>query len=257
MRITFLGTGTSQGVPVIGCKCEVCTSADPRDRRLRSSVMVETGGLRLVIDAGPDFRTQMLRENISRLDALLITHGHKDHIGGLDDVRPFNYLMSKPVEVYAAASVHNDIRRDFFYAFEEDRYPGIPEFNLHTIDNIPFKIGSLEVIPVEVDHYQLKVLGFRIGGFAYITDASHIPDSEWGKLKDLDILVINALRMEPHISHFSLPEALEVIFKLTPHRAFLTHISHRLGMHASVARTLPQGVWLAYDGLKIDANLFT
>lgn len=257
MRITFLGTGTSQGVPVIGCKCEVCTSADPRDRRLRSSVMVETRGLRLVIDAGPDFRTQMLRENINRLDALLITHGHKDHIGGLDDVRPFNYLMRKPVEVYAAARVHDDIRRDFFYAFEEDRYPGIPEFNLHTIDNIPFKIGSVEVIPVEVDHYQLKVLGFRIREFAYITDASHIPDSEWGKLRDLEILVINALRMEPHISHFSLPEALEVISELRPRRAFLTHISHRLGRHAKVSGSLPQGVWLAYDGLKIDANLFT
>lgn len=257
MRITFLGTGTSQGVPVIGCKCEVCTSTDPRDQRLRSSVMVETGGFRLVIDAGPDFRMQMLRENINRIDALLITHGHKDHIGGLDDVRPFNYLMRKPVEVYAAARVHDDIRRDFFYAFEEDRYPGIPEFHLHTVHNIPFRIGPVEVIPVEVDHYQLKVLGFRMGDFAYITDASHIPASEMDKLRNLEVLVINALRMEPHISHFSLPEALEVISELRPRRAFLTHISHRLGIHASVARTLPREVWLAYDGLKIDLNHFT
>ncbi|MGC8865393.1 MAG: MBL fold metallo-hydrolase [Bacteroidales bacterium] len=257
MQITFLGTGTSQGVPVIGCQCEVCTSADPRDARLRSSVMVETDTLRIIIDAGPDFRTQMLREGINHLDALLITHGHKDHIGGLDDVRPFNYLMRKPVEVYATANVHDDIRRDFFYAFEEDRYPGIPEFNLHLVDNNPFKIGSLEVIPVEVDHFHLKVLGFRIGGFAYITDASHIPDVEMDKLRGLEVLVINALRLEPHISHFSLPQALEIIAELRPRRAFLTHISHRLGTHARVAKTLPQGVWLAYDGLKIEVNLFT
>lgn len=252
MRITFLGTGTSQGVPVIGCKCEVCCSNDFRDRRLRSSVMVETEGARLIIDAGPDFRYQMLRENIDHIDAVLITHGHKDHIGGLDDLRPFNYLMRKPVEVYAAADVHHDIRRDFFYAFEEERYPGIPEMNLHFIDNLPFNIGPVEIIPVEVEHYHLKVLGFRIKQFAYITDASRIPVAEMEKLKGLEILVINALRLEPHISHFSLGEALEVIKQLQPKHAYLTHISHRLGKHAGVEPQLPDGVFLAYDRLQVE-----
>lgn len=254
MRITFLGTGTSQGVPVIGCKCEVCSSDDPRDRRLRSSVMVETKDVRLIIDAGPDFRFQMLRENIDRIDAVLITHGHKDHIGGLDDLRPFNYLMKKPVEIYAASNVHQDIRRDFFYAFEEDRYPGIPEMNLHFINNLPFKIGPIEIIPVEVEHHHLKVLGFRINKFAYITDASRILAAEMEKLKSLEILVINALRLEPHISHFCLGEALEVIQHLQPRYAFLTHISHRLGKHAGVELQLPDGVFLAYDRLRVEIS---
>ena len=255
MLITFLGTGTSQGVPVIGCKCEVCCSGDPRDKRLRSSVMVETTELRLIIDAGPDFRYQMLRENISQIDALLITHGHKDHIGGMDDLRPFNYLMRKAVEVYAAENVHLDIRRDFFYAFEEERYPGIPEMNLHVIDNLPFNIGPTQVIPVEVDHHHLKVLGFRIENFAYITDASHIAAAEMEKLKGLEVLVINALRMEPHVSHFSLPEALEVISLLKPRQAYLTHISHRLGLHEVVERQLPPGIFLAYDRLRVECCL--
>ncbi len=255
MQITFLGTGTSQGVPVIGCRCEVCCSQDPRDKRLRSSVMIEEKNIRLIIDAGPDFRCQMLRENISHLDALLITHGHKDHIGGMDDLRPFNYLLRKPVEVYAAANVHLDIRRDFFYAFEEDRYPGIPEMSLHTVNNTPFSIGDIEIIPVEVDHYHLKVLGFRIENFAYITDASHIPAAEMEKLTGLEVLVINALRMEPHISHFSLPEALEVISFLKPKEAYLTHISHRLGLHAWVEKQLPEGVFLAFDRLRIHCGL--
>jgi len=214
--------------------------------------MVETEGVRLIIDAGPDFRYQMLRENIDHIDAVLITHGHKDHIGGLDDLRPFNYLMRKPVEVYAAADVHHDIRRDFFYAFEEERYPGIPEMNLHFIDNLPFNIGSVEIIPVEVEHYHLKVLGFRIKQFAYITDASRIPVAEMEKLKGLEILVINALRLEPHISHFSLGEALEVIKQLQPKHAYLTHISHRLGKHAGVEPQLPDGVFLAYDRLQVE-----
>ncbi len=255
MLITFLGTGTSQGVPVIGCQCEVCCSGDPRDKRLRSSVMVETAGLRLIIDAGPDFRYQMLREHISQIDALLITHGHKDHIGGMDDLRPFNYLMRKAVEVYAAENVHLDIRRDFFYAFEEERYPGIPEMNLHVIDNLPFNIGPTQVIPVEVDHHHLKVLGFRIENFAYITDASHIAAVEMEKLQGLEVLVINALRMEPHVSHFSLPESLEVISLLKPKQAYLTHISHRLGLHDVVERQLPPGVSLAYDRLRVECCL--
>lgn len=252
MRITFLGTGTSQGIPVIGCQCEVCCSGDPRDKRLRSSVMVEIAGFRIIIDAGPDFRYQMLRENISQIDALLITHGHKDHIGGMDDLRPFNYLMRKPVDVYAAANVHLDIRRDFFYAFEEERYPGIPEMKLHVIDNLPFSIGPTQVIPVEVDHHHLKVLGFRIENSAYITDASHIPPSEMEKLKGLEVLVINALRLEPHVSHFSLPQALEVISQLRPKQAYLTHVSHRLGLHAEVEQHLPHDTFLAYDQLRVE-----
>ncbi|HOE58821.1 MAG TPA: MBL fold metallo-hydrolase [Bacteroidales bacterium] len=254
MRITFLGTGTSQGVPVIACECDICTSTDPRDRRLRSSVLIQEGAMNIVIDAGPDFRCQMLRAGIKTLRAVLITHGHKDHIAGLDDVRPFNYFTHEPIDVYAAREVQEDIRRDFFYAFDDDKYPGIPEIELHTIDYSPFSIDKLEVIPFELWHNRLKILGFRIGDFAYITDASYIPEISMQLLTGLDVLVINALRLEPHVAHFNLPQALDIIHRLSPRSAFLTHISHRLGKHGEIERILPPYVSVAYDGLEIEID---
>ncbi len=251
MKITFLGTGTSQGVPVIACKCTVCTSPDKRDQRLRSSVLITIGDQNLIIDTGPDFRQQMLVNKVDHLDAVLITHGHKDHIGGLDDIRAFNYVHKGAVDVYAADDVHEDIKRDFYYAFAEHKYPGVPEINLHTIHNHPFLVGTTLVIPVEVQHHHLKVFGFRIGNFAYITDTSYISPESMAKLLNLDILVINALRIKSHISHFSLGEALEVIEKLKPKKSYLTHISHKLGLYAEVEKQLPESVYQAYDGLQI------
>ncbi|GAB6278811.1 MAG: Beta-lactamase domain protein [Bacteroidetes bacterium 38_7] len=252
MRITFLGTGTSQGVPVIACSCDICTSSDPRDRRLRSSILIQDGNLNIVIDAGPDFRCQMLKANLKTLRAVLITHGHKDHIGGIDDVRPFNYFMHKPVDIYAAEEVQKDIQRDFFYAFDEDKYPGIPDIELHTItDLMPFQIDHLEIIPLEVWHNRLKILGFRIGNFAYITDASYIPEKSMKLLNGLEVLVINALRFEPHFAHFNLQQAIDIIHHLRPQSAYLTHISHGLGLHEKTEKSLPPNIFIAYDGLEI------
>lgn len=252
LKLTFLGTGTSNGVPVIGCRCAICTSSDPHDNRLRSSVLIEHQGASVVIDAGPDFRQQMLRARVNRLDAVVITHGHKDHIGGLDDIRAFNYLNHGPVEVWAAADVQADIRRDFFYAFAEKRYSGVPEMDLHTITGAPFEVAGLTFTPIPVLHHRLAVYGFRVGDLAYITDCNFIPESSFGLLEGVEVLIVNALRLKPHVSHFSLDEALEAIGRVSPREAWLTHISHGLGLHSEIGKQLPDGVHQAWDGLVVE-----
>jgi phosphoribosyl 1,2-cyclic phosphate phosphodiesterase len=228
--LTFLGTGTSQGIPVVACECKVCTSADPRDKRLRSSVMIETEGKRIIIDCGPDFRQQMLRENIRSIDAILVTHAHKDHIGGLDDVRAFNYILQRPAEVYSTLDVQRSIKKEFSYAFGENRYPGVPEINLHLISNKKFTISGIPILPVRAlhftDHY---VFGYRIGDLTYITDASSIPEKELKKMEGSKIIVINALRKKKHYSHFNLQEAVDILEKLKPDLGLITHISHQMG----------------------------
>ncbi len=252
MKITFLGTGTSQGVPVIACTCKVCQSGNDKDKRLRSSVMVDTGKNIFIIDAGPDFRQQMLREKVNKIDAVLITHGHKDHVGGLDDVRAFNYFQKGPVNVYAQEKVLKILQSDFFYAFEDDKYPGVPEINLHTVKNKAFSVNNEKIIPIEVMHYKLPVIGYRIKDFTYITDANFISDKEIEKIKGSKVIVLNALRKKSHISHFSLHEAIELLQQIKPEQAFLTHISHQMGLHNKVEKELPHFVKLAYDGLILD-----
>ncbi len=250
MKIKFLGTGTSQGVPVIACKCDVCKSYDFKDNRLRSSVLIEINGQNLLIDAGPDFRQQMLREDIERLDAVLLTHEHKDHIGGLDDVRAFNYVMKKACDIYAEKRVLQALKREYAYVFADFKYPGIPEMQLHSICEETFFINQIPVTPIRVMHYKLPILGFRLENFAYITDTNNIIEFE--KLKNVDVLVLNALRKEKHISHFNLSESLEVINKIKPKMAFLTHISHLMGKHTYEEKFLPENVFFAYDGLSIE-----
>ncbi len=252
MKVTLLGTGTSQGVPVIGCNCEVCTSEDPKDKRLRSSVMIEEAGKVIVIDTGPDFRQQMLNAGNRQLDAVIYTHEHRDHVAGLDEVRSFNFLQQMPVDVYAEERVHRALMREFSYIFAERKYPGVPQINYHEITSHPFDIGELKIIPVRVLHHRLPVLGFRIGDFSYITDASYISEDEKEKLIGTKYLVINGLRKEPHISHFTLDQALDIIRELSPKRAFITHISHRLGRHADVEKILPFHIRPGYDGLTFE-----
>ena len=252
MKITFLGTGTSQGVPVVACNCDVCTSEDIKDNRLRSSVMVELDGITLIIDTGPDFREQMLRENVKKIDAVLLTHGHKDHIGGLDDVRAFNFILKRPIDVFARAEVHNAIRNDFSYAFNEFRYPGVPDIKLHIVENSEFQINGILVIPIEVMHLQLPVFGFRINDFTYITDASFISEKEIKKIKGSKVLVVNALRKKKHYSHFCLEEALQLADKVQAEQCYLTHISHQMGLYNEVETELPINVKLAYDRLIVE-----
>jgi phosphoribosyl 1,2-cyclic phosphate phosphodiesterase len=252
MKITFLGTGTSQGIPLIGCQCEVCQSADARDKRTRTSVLVQEGGKTLVVDTGPDFRQQLLREKVLRLDAVLLTHEHKDHLAGLDEVRAFNYLQQMVMPVYATERVQKAIRREYAYIFEEPSYPGIPKIDLHTIDREKFSVEGIPVIPIEVMHHLLPVLGFRFDKFTYITDANYISEEEKEKIKGSEVLVLNALRHEKHISHFTLAQALELIEELKPKQAFLTHISHQLGKHEDVEKELPSHVHLAFDGLQLE-----
>ncbi|HEX8532407.1 MAG TPA: MBL fold metallo-hydrolase [Cytophagales bacterium] len=252
MIVTFLGTGTSQGVPVIACECEVCRSLDFRDKRLRVSVHLQMGDKSLVIDSGPDFRQQMLRERIKTLDALLFTHEHKDHTAGLDDIRAFNFFQGKAMPVYGRPTVLEQLKREFAYVFSGPQYPGIPQVELQPIDNAPFVVEGIEVIPVEVMHYRLPVYGFRIGDFSYITDANAIADAELEKIKGSRVIVLNALRREPHISHFTLDQAVELLRELQPEKGFLTHISHQMGRHAEVDKLLPPNVHLAFDGLKIE-----
>ncbi len=251
MIVTFLGTGTSQGVPVIGCDCEVCRSLDFRDKRLRVSVHVQVGGKSLVIDTGPDFRQQVLRERISRLDAVLMTHEHKDHTAGLDDVRAYNFRQQRDMPVYGRERVLEQIKREFSYAFAEKKYPGVPRIQLHSIENKPFSVEGVAITPVEVLHHRLPVFGFRIGDFTYITDANFISDEEVTKIRGTRILVLNALQKEAHVSHFTLAEALQQVQRIGPERAYLTHLSHRMGRHAAVEAELPPNVRIAYDGLKI------
>ncbi len=251
MTITFLGTGTSQGVPVIACNCEVCTSDDPRDKRLRTSILIEGAGKVIVIDSGPDFRYQMLRAKVQHLDAIVFTHEHKDHIAGLDDIRAFNYKQQGPIDVYADLRVQAALKREFYYIFEDFKYPGIPQITLHTIGLAPFNIGKIHFIPIEVMHYMLPVLGFRIKDFTYITDAKTVSEEEKEKIKGSKILVINALQKQNHISHFTLDEAIAFAEEMGAEKTYFTHISHRLGKHAIVSKMLPSHVELAYDGLKL------
>lgn len=251
MKITILGSGTSQGVPVIACDCEVCTSDNPKDKRLRSSILIDTEEQNIVVDTGPDFRQQMLCAKTKTLDAVLFTHEHKDHIAGLDDIRAFNFAQKKKMEVFATEQVQQALKREFHYVFADFKYPGIPEIALNTIDLTPFEINGLEIIPVRVMHYKLPVTAFRIGDFAYVTDANYIAESEYEKLRGVKVLVINALRKEPHISHFNLDQALEIIEDLSPQSAYLTHISHLFGKHDDVNPTLPVNVQIAYDGQEI------
>lgn len=251
-KLIFLGTGTSQGVPMIGCRCEVCSSDDRRDQRLRSSVLISCQGVDILIDTTPDFRYQMLREGIDRIDGVLYTHDHKDHTGGMDDLRAFNYTMQQPIDIYSEERVERILRKDFDYAFAEIRYPGVPHINLHRITTEPFTVKGLEIIPIRGMHYRLPVLGFRISQVCYLTDLNSIEDSEIEKFRGVDVLVINALRHQEHISHFSLNQALDVIAKAQPKRAFLTHISHQLGLYTTTNPTLPDGVEMAYDRLIVE-----
>ncbi len=252
MKITFLGTGTSQGVPVIACECDVCISNNIKDKRLRSSVMIETEGNTFVIDAGPDFRTQMLRAKVKHLDAVILTHAHKDHIAGLDDVRAFNYIQKKAIDVYSRKDVQTAIKNEFSYAFAVYKYPGVPEINLQTVENKIFEINNVKIIPIEVKHLELTIYGYRIGNFTYITDCNYISDKEFEKIKGSEIVVINALRKKKHVSHFTLDEAIDVIRKIQPKKAYLTHISHMMGLHEEVEKELPPNIHLAYDELTIE-----
>lgn len=251
ITVTFLGTGTSQGVPVIGCDCAVCVSENPKDDRLRTSIMVSTPKQNIVFDTGPDFRQQMLREKVQRLDAVVFTHEHKDHVAGLDDIRAFNFKQKKDMEVFATEQVQEALKREYAYIFAEKTYPGVPRVNLTTIDLTPFEIDGLELTPIQVMHYKLPVLGFRINDFTYITDANFIAEEEKAKIKGTKVLVIDALRKEKHISHYNLEEALELIKELEVEQAYLIHISHLLGKYDEEMPLLPKGVELAYDGLKI------
>ena len=255
MRLTFLGTGTSQGVPVIACGCSVCQSVNPCDARLRTSAMLTLDdGHNVLFDIGPDFRQQMLRQHVQHIDAILITHAHRDHVAGLDDIRSFNYVQHKKMQVFLNAQAAEAIMRDYRYIFAPHQYPGLPEAELHVVDTEEFEVEglSIKVMPIHAMHKDLPVLGYRIGQFAYITDANSIAHQEVLKLKGVKTLVINALRKEKHFSHFSLPEALEVIAAVEPRQAFLTHISHEMGLHAEVQRELPQNVSLAYDNLTVE-----
>ncbi len=238
---------------MIGCECSVCKSSDRRDRRLRSSVLIETDTTTVVIDTGPDFRYQMLRAGVKKLDAVILTHEHYDHVAGLDDVRAFNKIRKGHIDVYAEKRVLSELEQNLHYVFAKDKYPGVPSIRNIVIDeSVVFSVGDIAVTPIRVLHHRLPVMSFRIGDFAYITDANSIPDKSFEMLEGVKVLVINALRIKPHISHFSLSETLDVIQKLKPERAILTHISHRLGLYKEVNDSLPEGVELGYDGMQID-----
>ena len=254
MKITFLGTGTSQGVPVITCECATCSSSDEHDKRLRTSLLLELGGKVLLFDAGPDFRQQMLRENVRKLDSIILTHEHKDHIAGMDDVRAYNFKSQDAVDIFAEERVQKAIRKEFSYVFSEYQYPGVRKMRLNDIPDQMFIVKGIEVLPIRVFHYHLPVYGFRIGDFAYITDANYIPEESKERLFGVKYLVINALRKEKHISHFSLREAIDFIREISPKKAYITHISHQMGYHAEVSKELPSGIILAYDGLNFSCD---
>jgi phosphoribosyl 1,2-cyclic phosphate phosphodiesterase len=252
LKITFLGTGTSSGVPMIACDCEVCTSNNPKDNRLRSSIMVQSETTTIVVDTTPDFRFQMLRQKVQHVDAIIFTHPHKDHIAGLDDVKAFNYFTEKPIEVYANELTQIALKREFYYVFTEHKYPGIPDINLHDINDKPFLIGDIAITPIKVWHLHMPVLGFRFGNFTYITDANRVEDSEKEKIKGSEVLVLNTLRHKKHLSHFTLQEAIDLAHELNIPQAYFTHISHQLGLHDAVTETLPRDCALGYDGLTIN-----
>lgn len=254
VKITFLGTGTSQGVPVIACECDTCMSSDPRDKRLRTSALVETQGKVLLIDAGPDFRQQMLRAKVKRLDSIILTHEHKDHIAGMDDVRAFNFKSHDAIDIFAETHVQEAIKREYAYVFAEHSYPGIPQMRLNTIPPHSFNVKGVEVEPIRIMHWKLEIYGFRIGDFSYITDASFIPEDSKEKLIGTKYLVVNALRKEKHMSHFNLREALDLIREVSPRRAFITHIGHQMGLYEVISKELPPNVMLAYDGLSIEID---
>ena len=252
MKVTFLGSGTSQGIPVIACSCAVCTSVDTRDKRLRSSILLQVDDKNIVIDSGPDFRYQMLRAGVTHLDALVFTHEHKDHTAGLDDIRAFNYKQGEAINVYAHKRVQDALKKEFSYIFAHHKYPGIPQLDLFEIGHHPFEVAGVPFIPIEVMHFQLPVLGFRIADFTYITDAKTVSDVEKAKIKGTKVLVINALQQEKHISHFTLEEALAFAQEIGAEKTYFTHISHRLGTHQKISKLVPAGVELAYDGLCIN-----
>lgn len=253
-KITFLGTGTSQGVPLIGCHCSVCSSVDSRDKRLRSSISIEEKGVRLIIDSGPDFRYQMLRSKIEDIEAIIFTHAHKDHTAGLDDVRAFNYILDKPIDIYAEKTSMDIIMKDFDYAFSKNSYPGVPRITPHIIDTTPFEIKGVKIIPIRGIHHKMEVLGYRIGNVAYLTDMNFISVKELEKIKDIDILLITALRNESHISHFTLNEAIAISLKIGAKQTYFTHISHQLGLYDELEKKLPPNMYLAYDLLTLEVD---
>lgn len=251
MKIKFLGTGTSTGVPEIGCNCEVCTSNNIKDRRLRASVLININGKRVLIDCGPDFRQQILSEPFSQLDAVLLTHEHYDHVGGIDDLRPFCKFAD--VDIFGNKQTLDALRTRMPYSFTVNKYPGVPKLNLHEVDKDKvFSVDGIDILPINLMHYKLPILGYRIGNFAYLTDVKYILEQEYGKLKDLDLLVINALRIEEHLSHLTLNEALAEVRKIMPKQTYFIHMSHHIGLHDDVQRNLPENVILSYDGLEIE-----
>ena len=255
MKITILGSGTSQGVPMIACDCHVCKSEDIRDKRLRSSIMISQNGENHVVDSGPDFRQQMLKHQVKTLSSILFTHEHKDHVAGLDDVRGFNYKESRNMEVFCTDRVEEALKREFHYIFSENKYPGVPRLNINNISTDNFILpGGIEVQPIQIMHYMMPVLGFRFGDFTYITDAKTISKVEIEKVKGTKILIVNALHQKEHVSHFNLEEALDFIKVVNPEKTYLTHISHTFGTFTEIQKMLPPNVFVAYDGLVIDIN---
>ena len=251
LQVTFLGTGTSIGVPVIACNCPVCKSPDTRDKRLRTSALIKAGDTKIVIDCGPDFRFQMLKNNVEDIDGIVFTHQHRDHVAGLDDIRAFNYILNKTIDIYGAEGVIDSIRTEFPYIFSDSRYFGAPQLNIHLIDEMCFDVHGIPFTPIRVMHDKLMVRGFRVCDFTYITDASYISDAEIEKVKGSKVVVLNALRNSKHVSHFSLAEAVDVIKRINPERAYFTHISHFLGLHDEIEKKLPSNIYLAYDNLTI------
>ena len=252
MKVTFLGTGTSQGVPVIACDCEVCKSLDYRDKRTRTSIHIQVDGKSIVFDTGPDFREQMLRERINHLDAVIYTHEHKDHTAGLDDVRSYNFKQDMDMPVYGRKPVLEQIQREFAYIFAVNKYPGIPKVKLYEIENKPFQVEGIDILPVDVWHYKLPVFGYRIKDFTYITDVNFIPDEEKDKIRGSKVLVLSALQKNSHLSHFNLEQAIDMVRELEIPQAYFIHMGHRMGLHRNIEGELPEGMELAYDGLQIE-----
>ena len=251
MKITILGSGTSQGVPVIACECDVCLSSNPKDNRLRSSVMIEVNDLNLVIDTGPDFRQQMLREKVAKVDSILFTHHHKDHVAGMDDIRAFNYRWKKDMQIYCTSLTESALRNEFPYVFSKQKYPGTPKVRINIIKNQSFKIKDTTIMPIEVKHFVMPVFGFRIKNFVYLTDVSSISDNEKEKMIGADLIILDALRKEEHVSHFNLKQALLLLEELKPKQALLTHISHYMGLNDDVNNELPDNIKLAFDGQQV------